>query len=118
VLVILAIGVLLALPAGSHVDRATGRTVNNFLNAYTLLQTATNASFFAAMAVGATAVIISDGIDLSVGSVYALSGVTTALMLRAAGDLSPGVITLLAASVCLGIGALCGLRRACWCPTR
>jgi ribose/xylose/arabinose/galactoside ABC-type transport system permease subunit len=109
VLVIVAIGVLLSLLAGSHVDRATGRTMNNFLNSYTLLQTATDASFFAVMAVGATAVIISGGIDLSVGSVYALSGVTTALLLRAAGDLSPGAIALLATSACLGIGTLCGL---------
>ena len=50
-------------------------TVNNFLNSHTLIQTATDASFFAIMAVGATIVIISGGIDLSVGSVYALAGV-------------------------------------------
>jgi ribose/xylose/arabinose/galactoside ABC-type transport system permease subunit len=53
--------------------------VNNFLNSNTLVQTATDASFFAIMAVGATFVIISGGIDLSVGSVYALAGVTMAL---------------------------------------
>ena len=54
---------------------ATGADVNNFLNSYTLIQTATDASFFAIMAVGATIVIISGGIDLSVGSIYALAGV-------------------------------------------
>ena len=59
--------------------------VNNFLNSYTLIQTATDASFFAIMAVGATIVIISGGIDLSVGSIYALAGVTTAMVLRAHG---------------------------------
>ena len=59
--------VALSLAAGSHVDRSTGATVNNFLNSYTLIQTATDASFFAIMAVGATIVIISGGIDLSVG---------------------------------------------------
>ena len=80
----------------SHVDRATGSPVNNFLNSYTLIQTATDASFFAIMAVGATIVIISGGIDLSVGSVYALAGVTMALCLRALGpgpalaDRAPG----------------------------
>ena len=37
------------------------------------------------MAVGATIVIISGGIDLSVGSIYALAGVTTAMVLRSAG---------------------------------
>ena len=61
------------MPA-SHVDARTGQTVNNFLNSYTLIQTATDASFFAIMAVGATMVIISGGIDLSVGSIYALAG--------------------------------------------
>src|SRR3989337_547177 len=85
VLVILLLGMLLTLLAGSHIDSATGRTVNNFLNSYTLIQTATDTSFFAIMAVGATMVIISGGIDLSVGSVYALSGVTTAMVLRAHG---------------------------------
>ena len=38
------------------------------------------------MAVGATVVIVSGGIDLSVGSVYALAGVATAMVLR---SLSP-----------------------------
>ena len=37
------------------------------------------------MAVGATIVIISGGIDLSVGSIYALAGVTMAMVLRGAG---------------------------------
>ncbi len=66
--------VALSLLAGSHVDDA-GHTINNFLNSHTLIQTATDASFVAIMAVGATIVIISGGIDLSVGSVYALAGV-------------------------------------------
>src|SRR5688572_28555614 len=84
-LVILALGIVLTLLAGSHPDRITGETVNNFLNSYTLIQTATDASFFAIMAVGATIVIISGGIDLSVGSIYALAGVTTAMLLRGSG---------------------------------
>src|SRR5262245_25494518 len=71
VLVILLLGAVLTLLAGSHVDARTGGVVNNFLNSYTLMQTATDASFFAVMAVGATIVIISGGIDLSVGSIYA-----------------------------------------------
>src|SRR6188508_2228325 len=83
VLVILALGTVLTLTAGSHVDPRSGLVVNNFLNWYTLVQTATDASFFAIMAVGATVVIVSGGIDLSVGSVYALAGVTMALALRA-----------------------------------
>ena len=67
VLVIVLLAVVLAVTAGSHVDARTGATVNNFYNFHTLLQTATDASFFAIMAVGATIVIISGGIDLSVG---------------------------------------------------
>ena len=85
VLVILLLGALLSVFAGSHIDVRTGQTVNNFLNSYTLIQTATDASFFAIMAVGATVVIISGGIDLSVGSIYALAGVTTAMVLRSLG---------------------------------
>jgi ribose/xylose/arabinose/galactoside ABC-type transport system permease subunit len=60
------------------VDPVSGATVNNFLNAHTLIQMATDASTFAIMGVGATLVIISGGIDLSVGAVYALAGVVMA----------------------------------------
>ena len=107
-LVIVLLGVLLTALAGCHVDSQTGRTVNNFLNANTLLQTATDASFFAIMAVGATMVIISGGIDLSVGSVFALAGVGMALGLRAWHlDGPAAVLTGLGLSV--GIGLVCGL---------
>ena len=82
--------------ADDHADRrspartrtgAPGEMVNNFWNSNTLVQTATDASFFAIMAIGATIVIISGGIDLSVGSIYALAGVTMALVLRAIGPM-------------------------------
>jgi len=108
VLVVLLLGTLLTIFAGSHPDRLTGQSVNNFLNSYTLIQTATDASFFAIMAVGATIVIISAGIDLSVGSVYALAGVVMALYLRAH-PLGGGVAPVLGGLViCVGIGLLCG----------
>jgi ribose transport system permease protein len=107
-LVIICLSALLTLFAGTHADRVTGETVNNFLNSYTLIQTLTDASFFAIMAVGATIVIISGGIDLSVGSIYALSGVTTAMALRAWGlDGTDALIAGLAISV--GVGLLCGV---------
>jgi ribose/xylose/arabinose/galactoside ABC-type transport system permease subunit len=106
VLVIVALGVSLTFFAGSHVDRATGQTVNNFLNRYTLLQVATDASFFAVMAIGMTLVIVSGGIDLSIGSVYALAGVVTALAVRGMAG-SGAVWTALA--LCLGLGLLCGV---------
>jgi len=108
VLVILLLGAVLGAFAGSHVDPRSGHIVNNFLNSYTLIQTATDASFFAIMAVGATIVIISGGIDLSVGSVYALAGVTTAMVLRAAGPADPAAAVAVGLAVSLGIGLACG----------
>jgi ribose transport system permease protein len=108
-LVIVALATALALLAGSHVDPATGATVNNFLNSHTLIQTATDASFFAIMAVGATVVIVTAGIDLSVGSVYALAGVGMALTLRAVAPASGAGTVLLGLSVCVLVGLLAGL---------
>ena len=106
VLIIVGLLVVLSLAAGSHVDQSTGRTVNNFFNSYTLIQTATDASFIAIMAVGATVVIISAGIDLSVGSVYALAGVVMGLVLR---DSTGGAGTVLGGlSICLAIGVAAG----------
>jgi ribose/xylose/arabinose/galactoside ABC-type transport system permease subunit len=98
----------LSLAAGSHLDETTGRTVNNFFNSYTLIQTATDASFIAIMAIGATIVIISAGIDLSVGSVYALAGVTMGLVLRAHPPASGAGAVLLGGAVCAGIGLIAG----------
>ncbi len=109
VLVILLLGGLLTFFAGANVDRATGQEVNRFLNSNTLIQTATDASFFAIMAVGATCVIISGGIDLSVGSIYALAGVTMAMVLRAAGPMGPLETLFVALATCVGIGLVCGL---------
>lgn len=109
VLVIALLVVVLAAFAGTHVDRVTGREVNSFLNSYTLIQTATDASFFAIMAVGATVVIVSGGIDLSVGSVYALAGTTMALLLRSSGPGAGTGTVLLGLALCLAVGLGCGL---------
>ena len=54
-------------------------------------------------AMGMTLIIISGGIDLSVGSVIALSTVTVAMLMSA------GVPPLVAALGGVGVGALCGL---------
>ncbi|HUG53847.1 MAG TPA: ABC transporter permease [Vicinamibacteria bacterium] len=108
VMVILLLGAVLTATAGSHVDRRTEEVVNNFLNSNTLVQIATDASFFAVMAVGATFVIIAGGIDLSVGSIYALAGVSMALALRALGPLSDPVAVAAGLAICLGVGLLCG----------
>src|SRR5262245_56938256 len=109
VLVILLLGIILTFAAGSHPDRVTGEEVNDFLNSYTLMQTATDTSFFAIMAVGATIVIISGGIDLSVGSIYALSGVLMAMALRNLGPASDFRTVATGLLICLGIGLICGL---------
>jgi ribose/xylose/arabinose/galactoside ABC-type transport system permease subunit len=107
ILVVVLVTVALTLLAGSHIDRRTGELINNFWNSNTLIQTATDASFFAIMAIGATVVIISGGIDLSVGSIYALSGVSMAIVLKHAGA-GAGAVAL-GLLVCVGVGLLCGL---------
>ena len=109
IIVIVLLALLLTFFAGSHADRRTGELVHNFWNSYTLIQIATDASFFAIMAVGATIVIISGGIDLSVGSIYALAGVSSALLLRSAGPMGTLPTFVLALGVCVGVGLLCGL---------
>ncbi|MDE3053678.1 MAG: ABC transporter permease [Gemmatimonadota bacterium] len=106
---LLVLGVVLTLMAGSHVDPLTHQTVNNFLNKYTLLQMATDASGFAIMGVGATIVIIAGGIDLSVGAIYALAGVTMAMVLRAAGPMGTVPTVLLGLGTCIAVSLLCGL---------
>jgi ribose/xylose/arabinose/galactoside ABC-type transport system permease subunit len=82
--------------------------LNKFLNAETLTQIAKDTSFFAIMAVGMTFVIITAGIDLSVGSVYALASVAGAMYMSQFGsDGSPwmaGVGVLLT----IGVAVLCG----------
>lgn len=108
-IIIFALGVLLTLRAGHHVDRLTGQEVNNFLNVGTLIQVATDTSFFAIMAVGMTMVIVSGGIDLSIGSIFALCEVMTALMLRAMPGASPLHQVLTGIGLCCGIGLICGL---------
>src|SRR3954465_880595 len=55
---------------------------NKFLNTQSLANLAKDTSFIAIMAVGATFVIISGGIDLSVGAIYALVSVLGALVLH------------------------------------
>src|SRR3954447_7337620 len=108
VAIIVLLGAVLTAFAGSHVDRLTGQAVNNFLNSHTLIQVGTDASFFAIMAVGATIVIISGGIDLSVGSIYALAGVAMAMVLRSHPPASGAATFALGLAVAIGVGFVCG----------
>lgn len=59
------------------------RRVNRFLDVENLVLLAKDASFIAIMAVGMTAVIVLGGIDLSVGSIYAVAALVGAMSLRA-----------------------------------
>lgn len=108
-LVLLLLGTALTFAAGSHTDPQTGHDVNNFLNRYTLIQMATDASAFAIMGVGMTLVIIAGGIDLSVGAIYALAGVTMAMVLRAAGPMDPALTVLVGLGTALLVSLLAGL---------
>ncbi len=117
--VVVALGLLLAVFGGSIPvrDRDTGETrpVGTFLRADNLDKLAKNTSFFAIMAVGATLVIISGGIDLSVGSIYCLAAVCGAMFLHrfgpqgAGAGASPVWVVPAAILLCLGVGTLCGL---------
>ncbi len=109
VLVLLVLAAVLTIAAGSHVDPRSGETINNFLNKYTLIQMATDASAFAIMGVGATLVIIAGGIDLSVGAIFALAGVAMAMVLRAAGPMAPVATVALGLGTCLAVSLACGL---------
>jgi ribose/xylose/arabinose/galactoside ABC-type transport system permease subunit len=84
-------------------------TVNKFFNPETIIQIAKDTSFFAIMAVGMTFVIITAGIDLSVGSVYALSSVCGALALSQFGSSGGTGAMLVGIAVTVIVGVLCGL---------
>jgi ribose transport system permease protein len=117
--VVLALGLMLSVFGGSLQvrDRESGdtHTVNKFLRADNLDKLAKNTSFFAIMAIGATFVIITGGIDLSVGSIYCLAAVCGAMVLNYFGPQGAGAgtsavwVVPMAMVVCLGVGTLCGL---------
>ena len=131
ILVIIALGILLAIFGGSvqlpkfqttpegkrervFETTAAGQkvpafeSVNKFFNARTLVQIAKDTSFFAIMAVGMTVVIITGGIDLSIGSMYALASVWGALVLSPYGPSGGGMATVLGVVVTIGAGTLLG----------
>jgi ribose/xylose/arabinose/galactoside ABC-type transport system permease subunit len=131
IVVIIALGLLLAIfggsvqlpkfqvtPDGKRVrvfeTNPDGRkvpafeTVNKFFNARTIVQIAKDTSFFAIMAVGMTVVIITGGIDLSVGAIYALASVSGALVFSPYGPSGGGGATVLGILVTIGVGTLLG----------
>ena len=84
-------------------------TVNKFFNPRTLIQIAKDTSFFAIMAVGMTVVIITAGIDLSVGAIYALASVCGALVLTQYGSTGGSGAVIVGILATVGVGILCGL---------
>ncbi len=92
-------------------------SINKFLNPDNLISVMTATSFIAIMAVGMTAIIVLGGIDLSVGSIYALAAVLGAMAIQWAAPGENGAISSIgvlpglavATLACCGIGAMCGL---------
>jgi len=85
-----------------------------FLLTDNLLNVANQIVVIAIIAVGMTMVIITAGIDLSVGSLIALSAVVVTWLIRAAGGPEASAITMVlcalaAIALCGGIGAFSGL---------
>ncbi len=81
----------------------------NFLTEANLLNVVTRSAFVAIIAVGATFVISSGGLDLSVGSMLAfVAGIMILVMNALAPSLGSGAIVV-GATVGLVVGALCGL---------
>src|SRR5687767_11847326 len=80
VVVILVLGAVLSLYG--YYDAAPGRP-NTFLNYENLIDgIATPMSYYAIMAIGVTIVIITGGIDISVGSAMALAALGSAAVLQ------------------------------------
>ena len=107
-LVVLILGGILCV-YGWH-DAAPGRP-NTFLNFDNLIDgIATPMSYYAIMAVGLTIVIITGGIDISVGSVMALSALGAAAALQTLPANAPASTVLpIAIGVPMLIGLVCGL---------
>lgn len=79
----------------------------NFLKRSNLLNIANQIAVIAIVAIGATLVIITGGIDLSVGSLLALSAVVAALLIELGGGVRASVVVMTAA--CLAAIVVCGL---------
>ena len=73
-----------------------------FLTERNIYNTTRNFAFFGIMALGMTAVIVTAGIDLSVGSLMGLCGITTGLIMQAGGSIWLGF------AGCMGVAALSG----------
>lgn len=105
--VVTALFILMSVFAGSYVDRNTGQTISTFLNPGTLLQVATETAFFAIIALGMLKVMLTGGIDLSVGATYALCGIAMGLAFRDIPGLSNQALVA-GLLISVGVGVACG----------
>lgn len=98
------------LSAYGYYDAPPGRP-NTFLNVDNLIDgIAIPMSYYAIMAMGLTLVIITGGIDISVGSVMALAGLITAWALQQfPRDASALIVLPLSIFLPLAVGLACGL---------
>ena len=106
--VVVVLGSILAIYGWR--DAAPGRP-NTFLSFDNLIDgIATPMSYYAIMAVGVTIVIITGGIDISVGSVMALAALGGAAALQnLPADASAAVVLPIGILVPMAIGLVCGL---------
>jgi ribose transport system permease protein len=81
----------------------------NFISIDNLLNVLTRSAFIAIIAVGATFVISSGGLDLSVGSMVAFVASLTIMFLNSGALAGPGAMLAAAVVVAILIGAACGL---------
>lgn len=82
-----------------------------FATQQNLFNVARNFAFVAIIAIGMTAVIVTGGIDLSVGAVLVLSGMVIGMTMNA--GMSIGLAVPLALGVSLAVGAFNGVLIAC-----
>lgn len=87
-----------------------GTVVNNFLRVDNIIPNViTPVSWMAIMAIGVTFVIISGGIDISVGSIFGCAALgTCAVLQNLPADCGPGTVLVVAFIAAIGIGAVCG----------
>lgn len=76
---------------------------DNFLNSYNIMNILRQASVYAIMGIGMTFVILTGGIDLSQGSVLALSAVICAKLINSSGNILFAVIVTLVIGVLIGV---------------
>ena len=85
-----------------------GDGVNKFTRPENLITIARQISLTAILAVGMTYIIIAGEIDLSIGSLFAVTGITLGILIKQ-GDFNPWLATLIAVTLGMTVGLINGL---------